>query len=142
MKVNSLKCPGCGAEVQVEENKEFALCSYCGTKVMLKNENETVYRHIDDADLKRAETEEMLRLKEIELEEQKIQENAKSKKMKLKIAAILFATSIFLYVMDALIIPSHSMISSYFKLCSLVAFIISIVVFFKAINTGKNNNVK
>lgn len=30
----ALKCPSCGAEVQLDESCEFGFCTYCGTKVM------------------------------------------------------------------------------------------------------------
>ena len=28
------KCPQCGAEIQLDDSREFGYCSYCGTKVM------------------------------------------------------------------------------------------------------------
>ncbi len=28
-----LTCPNCGASMQIEENRQFAFCTYCGTKV-------------------------------------------------------------------------------------------------------------
>ena len=30
----ALKCPACGADIQLDENREFGFCNYCGTKVM------------------------------------------------------------------------------------------------------------
>lgn len=30
----ALKCPSCGASIELDENREFGFCSYCGTKVM------------------------------------------------------------------------------------------------------------
>ena len=33
-----LTCPNCGASMQIEENRQFAFCTYCGTKIAnLKN---------------------------------------------------------------------------------------------------------
>lgn len=29
-----LKCPSCGADIELDESREFAFCSFCGTKVM------------------------------------------------------------------------------------------------------------
>ena len=28
-----LTCPNCGASMQIEENRQFAFCQYCGTKI-------------------------------------------------------------------------------------------------------------
>ena len=30
-------CPNCGAVMEVDENREFAFCTYCGTKIILKS---------------------------------------------------------------------------------------------------------
>lgn len=72
----SIKCPECGADLSVENGREFSFCTYCGTKVMMNNENEHIYRNIDEARIKEAETERMIRLKELELEER---ENARGR---------------------------------------------------------------
>ena len=59
----SIKCPECGATLSIEENREQAYCTYCGTKILLHNEKEYVYRHIDEAEITTAETDRMIRLK-------------------------------------------------------------------------------
>ena len=30
-----LKCPNCGADIALDDTREFGFCSYCGTKVLL-----------------------------------------------------------------------------------------------------------
>ncbi len=30
----ALKCPGCGANIELDDSREFGFCNYCGTKVM------------------------------------------------------------------------------------------------------------
>ena len=62
-----VKCPACGAELNVNSDREFSFCSYCGSKIMLNNENEHIYRSIDEARIKEAEIEKMIRIKEIEM---------------------------------------------------------------------------
>lgn len=47
--------------------KDF-FCKYCGAKVILDNKNEYIHRYIDDADVKRTETEQLVKLKELEIE--------------------------------------------------------------------------
>ena len=68
--LKSIKCPECGASLQIEEGRTQVFCSYCGTKVIVTNENEHIYRHIDEAEVKQAETDRIVRMRELELEEQ------------------------------------------------------------------------
>ena len=75
----SVKCPDCGAELSIDNSREFAFCSYCGAKVMVHNDNEHIYRNIDEARIKEAETERILRLRELELEEKEINRGRKAK---------------------------------------------------------------
>ena len=70
-KLISVKCPDCGQTLSIEENRTQAFCSYCGAKVLISNENEFVFRQVDEADIKKAETERLIRLKELELQEQR-----------------------------------------------------------------------
>ena len=67
--VNSIKCPACGAALPIEEGRTQMFCSYCGTKILINNENEYIYRHIDEAGIKQAETDRMIRMRELEMEE-------------------------------------------------------------------------
>ena len=71
MRLLLLKCPSCGGSLSVDEGRTFTFCQYCGTKILLDDENKFTYRHIDDADIKRAETERLVQLKELELEKEK-----------------------------------------------------------------------
>ena len=68
MKIKSLKCPECGANLEIEEGRSFCFCQYCGCKIMLdeekheytynENVNKTINinknihkRYTDDADV-------------------------------------------------------------------------------------------
>lgn len=64
IKFISVKCPECGASLPIEEGRKQVFCSYCGTKVMVTNENEYIYRHIDEADVKKAETDRIIRMRQ------------------------------------------------------------------------------
>ena len=33
--MKKVNCPNCGASMDIEDNREFAFCSYCGTKIIL-----------------------------------------------------------------------------------------------------------
>ena len=101
VKTGETKCPGCGAMVPFEEGQRQARCEYCGSPVTI-GEDDQVIRNVDEADLKRAETEQLVRLKELELKERE-QERA-SRTMPLIIAA----TAFLLIVMAACFIVGFS----------------------------------
>ena len=65
----SVKCPDCGAALQFEEDRKTAFCSYCGAKILLHNENEYIYRSVDEAGLKQAENDRIYMAKRLEMEE-------------------------------------------------------------------------
>lgn len=83
--LNSVKCPECGATLPIEEGRTQVFCSYCGAKVIITNENEHIYRHIDEAGVKQAETDRMIRLRELELEEAQASRNEKLRSTLMKI---------------------------------------------------------
>jgi DNA-directed RNA polymerase subunit RPC12/RpoP len=85
----SCKCPECGAELQVEGNREFAFCTYCGAKIMLQNDNEQIYHYINDADIKRAETEQLIEIKRMEIAERKQAAAEKIKAKKVRISVVV-----------------------------------------------------
>ena len=85
IKFISAKCPDCGATLEIEEGRKQIFCSYCGAKVMLQNDNEYIYRHIDEASVKQAEADRMIRLRELELEEEQAKRNDKLRNTLMKI---------------------------------------------------------
>lgn len=70
-KAVEIKCPGCGAMVRFDEGQKRAFCSYCGSPIAVENSSEFITRNIDEADLKRAEADQLIRLKELELQERR-----------------------------------------------------------------------
>lgn len=67
--VLSVKCPACGANLPIEEGRTQVFCSYCGNKVVVTNENEYIYRHIDEASVKQAETDRIVLLHQLQQDE-------------------------------------------------------------------------
>lgn len=101
VRFTSVKCPECGASLPIEEGRTQVFCSYCGTKVLVTNENEHIYRHIDEASVKRAETDQVVRLKELEFQErvlaqERIDESKRIKRTIIIFVAWIAATAIFL----------------------------------------------
>lgn len=103
--LKSVKCPECGAQLEFEEGRSTMFCNYCGAKIVLTNENEYIYHHIDDAEIKRAETEairaeteRLIQMKAMETAEEDRKAKEKSKKNSLYISIILAVLGILLMV--------------------------------------------
>ncbi len=95
---NSVKCPECNANLPIEEGRTKIFCSYCGTPVIISNENEYVYRYVDEAKITQSETEKILRLKNMELSEKRHEEREREKALKIKISLILAAIGIIFLI--------------------------------------------
>ncbi len=89
IRINSVKCPECGATLPIEEGRTQLFCSYCGAKIIITNENEYIYRHIDEAGVKQAETDRLVMMRKMELVEQKRAAAQKIKALKIKISIVL-----------------------------------------------------
>lgn len=89
VKLIAVKCPECGANLQIEEGREQVFCSYCGTKIIITNDNEYIYRHIDEAEIKQAETERIVELKKLEMEEKQRDFAEKTHSFKVKLSLLL-----------------------------------------------------
>ena len=97
LKLISVKCPDCGASLSIEEGRKQAFCSYCGAKVLIQNDNEHVFRTIDEAAVTKAEAEKEIRLKELETEKaNKKQENKTTIIMLALVMVFFLAFIIFL----------------------------------------------
>ena len=103
VKFSSVKCPECGADLPIEEGRMRMYCSYCGTQIIMTNENEHVYRHVDEADMKRAETEQLILLKKLELKEKKDERSRKDRFTAFSIAGSLAAFGVF----SEIIVPEN-----------------------------------
>ena len=88
-KMISFRCPDCGASLEIAEDRVQGFCTYCGAKIQFRNENEYVVRSVDEADVKRAETEQMLELKRLELLEEMRKEQKKMKALEFKGSALI-----------------------------------------------------
>jgi hypothetical protein len=86
MKVVSMHCTNCGATVSIESK----FCAQCGAPIVVDDgtkRSEHIIHHFDEARIREAESKELIRLKELELEIKR--ENAKSFFKKALLAVIL-----------------------------------------------------
>lgn len=95
---NAVKCPECGATLEVEKERSMFFCSYCGTKIIATDEYERTYRIVDEAKVKQAETERIVRLRELDLEEEKTRSNKRNDAVAYAIAILFAAAGIALLI--------------------------------------------
>lgn len=98
IKMVSLKCPKCGADLSIEENRKECFCQYCGAKVIMTNENEYIYRHIDEAQVKQAETDQVVKMRKLDLIERKWAAAENAKKLKMIISIIMGVVGVVLMI--------------------------------------------
>jgi uncharacterized Zn finger protein (UPF0148 family) len=106
IKLTVIKCPACGAKLPIEEGRTQMFCSYCGSNIMMTNENEHIVRHVDEAKVKQAEARKTVDLKRIEYAEKK--QKAKEKRLKVKAILTLFIISVSILVSIICLIRSKS----------------------------------
>ena len=89
VKFVAVKCPSCGADLPMEEGRTEMFCAYCGAKIIMTNENEHIYHNIDEAAIKKAETERIVQLKKLEIMEKRRAAREKRHKFKMALSLIL-----------------------------------------------------
>lgn len=126
----AIKCPSCGANQSVEDGREMFFCSYCGTKVVLHNENEHIFRTIDEAAIRAAETDRMVRMRELDMEEK----SGVSKKVKLVLLIIGLVVSLTIGIIG------FSIDNEGMGLCVMFAIMAVVGIVFLFSDTGKAKN--
>ena len=83
-------CPNCNGalDLDLKEGITSVFCPYCGQKFLIDDEA-TVYSYRDEARIREAEVEKLIRLKELEIEEKKRIAAEKARKVKIIISIIL-----------------------------------------------------
>lgn len=121
VKFTAIKCPECGANLDMEEGRKQMFCSYCGAKIIMSNENEFIFHHIDDTEVKKAEIERAVELKKLEALEKRRAAAEKAYKEKQKLTMLL----VFFTIVSFLIgYSSHNGISIGFLMAGMVCLLI------------------
>lgn len=101
--MKELKCPACGAQLSIKDSgRDFVFCEYCGAKIILDDYRST-HRIVDEAKIHEVETNRIIRLKELELEEKHHNEFEQKQKLYAKIwlvatlVIIIFVVGLNLY---------------------------------------------
>lgn len=105
------KCPACGAELNLETDKDYFYCPHCGSKV-LRNEERIVVEHVirtvDEAKVKKEETERAKVEAKAEAKRKEMERQAEALKFFpifiVSMVAILAMTVVPIYKLSPLII--------------------------------------
>ena len=121
IKLNAIKCPNCNANIQVEEGRDKFFCSYCGAQIVVTNENEHIYRCVDEARIVESKNEKDIKLKELEIKEKTEKKNSRRK-------IIAYVLALFLFIFGLLIRETDFVAFLFMLGC-----VVFIVVFFAAL---------
>jgi len=133
MKMVSFSCPKCQAPL--DENSRF--CSHCGTPVEKDDEAtrlQYTYQEVDDARIREADVREKIRLKELEIELLKLQDESRHKKASLWMrVGVVFGFLLFLCLLVLVMVTNSGsdIMATSFILC-LFALVIAAVIIPKA----------
>jgi len=94
----SVKCPECGAALSLEEGRKEAFCTYCGAKILVHNDNEYTVNINDHAQVKNAETNQIINLKRFEMMEKALQDRKNVRKTKIIISLALATIGIVMMI--------------------------------------------
>lgn len=141
MKLVSLKCPECKADLSVEPGRKQCFCQYCGTKIMIDNgEQIHTYKTVDEARIKEAEFQSELRLKQLEIEREQREEDRKRKdanrSLKIKVCIGLVIVALFSFIADKIVKDGSFWWLTYMSCIGIVVLAISIF------SDNENNNRK
>lgn len=105
MKLKSLKCPECNANIKIDEGRKSCFCTYCGCSILVDDESTTVnYNHTytkrDEAKIREIELKETIRLKQLENEvrEKKIEHIEKY----IAVAFVIFLVLLMCFAFNSL----------------------------------------
>lgn len=75
MKSFTIKCPECGGNVVLEEGHDTCFCTYCGAQIALEypNSKHVTVKKVDEARIVEAEAKRDVKLRELEMQQQTLQ---------------------------------------------------------------------
>lgn len=102
--MKAFHCLNCGAQISLDDSRDFGFCQYCGTKIMLDDYRST-HRVVDEARIHESETDRIIRLKELEIEEKEKERSRKSRKNAYIVAAVMAVIGGILVAFESLLGP-------------------------------------
>ena len=128
----AVRCPGCGEDLSVEEGRSAVLCTYCGAKVLISSENEHIYRHIDDVEIKTAETDHIVQMKKTEMADERHQISVKNNMLRIVISLGLVVFGLLVMISGS----EYAVMAGVFAMLAAAC----IWLFSGTIGNGRNND--
>ena len=114
MKIKQMLCPNCASNLEIEEGAQNVSCKYCGTQINVQNETKTVnhqiidenknitQRYIDETKIKEIESQQAIKMQEIEKQKKQEEQNKKMKLFLLVgwLSSMLILLIISVFTMD------------------------------------------
>jgi len=94
MTLYQLKCPGCGAVLDVDETTiDVMFCKYCGSKILLDGQSDTAVKAKANIIMQKEDLQHQQRIAELEEESERMKKQSDNK----TIVAAFIITFIFLF---------------------------------------------
>lgn len=94
VKMVPMTCPNCGASIDVKEGTTVCFCTYCGTKIVIGDDN-TITVNINKT------TTDQVKLEKLRLEHQRYEESMKQMPQTMRMLTIIL---VFAFLLLALVI--------------------------------------
>ena len=124
----TLKCPECDAKIDVEEGWDRAFCTYCGAKILVNNENEYIYRKVDEARIKESEAKKSIRLRQLEIERENKNDEENAKIAKIKATVIVVIIGVILAVIGFGLSELTGDEESYFEMIGFIGLFVAFAI--------------
>lgn len=139
MKINSIKCPECGANLLVQEDEEVMFCSHCGTQLHISPYDERKrfdFSFNEKARLQKLKNQESIREREererAEIRKIKLEEERKFSKVMWQFRFVrwaLFALTLIVFFLEMKINDRMSIVTLLFFVAYCFVLLISVVNF-------------
>ena len=112
MKIQNVKCPNCGANLQIEEGKQNQFCPYCGNQIILEDEHSTTtttninhnsnssHTYVDQAKVEKIKMEREIQLKKEEQKKYELENYKQTNKTLLIVWAVTLIVCLILGFVD------------------------------------------
>lgn len=102
MKLLSMTCPNCNGSLDnIDPNRKYCYCQYCGTKILIDDEVNRRETHIyDEAKIKETESTERVKMREMDVKRERSKQMNEIIKYALIFAAVLLVVGIVLAAFD------------------------------------------
>ena len=104
--IMALKCVNCGADLNVPAGRERCYCTFCGAENIVRDmqHRKLTVRQVDDARIREADVQQTIRLKELEIELERLKHETMQKRWGM-LLRLLTVTAYFLILAGILFLP-------------------------------------